>query len=399
MLFPVVTCAQLQGTDALDQQLFDINQVLLLDPQNAEQLLRKGIVLYQLGRLNDAQTVFEGLQRSHPEHPTPLVNLAAIYSRQGRLEDARRLLLQADALRGNSFQTHMSLASVNLELALAALQRAVELKPTDATANARLRSLERYLAQHSPSTPSTLGASRKTTTKPATRSGVDKVPYAPDLNQRTKVEVKAAPASIGDKLVLAASVFDDEPTPPVRPAPAAAQEAAGAKASPSETAVPPTSRVPASSFSKAPLGPASGVTADQPPQAPLSATPVTKHSASAQIAPAQRRQAVIQALQSWANAWGRRDHEALTQHYSHDFATPTGQSRAVWDRRVREQMALAKHIHLDLRVRAIDASSDEVRTDFVQTYRTDKLKQTSNKELRWRLESDGRWKITAERTW
>ncbi len=155
----------LQGlaVDANELKLFSVSQTLLQDPQNPELLLKKGVLLFELGKIQAALEIFESLRIAFPKHPAPYANLASLYARLGRLEESRQMLMVSDSLQGNRFQTQLSLASVNLGLALAALGKANDLNPNDVATQRKLRSLEKYIAES------------------------NKEPFSPNANQATKL--------------------------------------------------------------------------------------------------------------------------------------------------------------------------------------------------------------------
>jgi tetratricopeptide (TPR) repeat protein len=143
----------------VELQLFKLSESLLQDPHNPQLLLQKGIYLSDLGKLQAAFDIFDSLRQAFPEQPAPYTNLAAIYARWGRLEDARQMLVKSNALQANRFQTHISIASVNIGLALEALAKAREINPEDTATQTKLQALEKYVADTNKLTSHELGAS------------------------------------------------------------------------------------------------------------------------------------------------------------------------------------------------------------------------------------------------
>jgi tetratricopeptide (TPR) repeat protein len=185
----------------LELKLLTLNQAINESPQNPELVLKKGIYLLELGRTQQAVDVFEGLRTSYPSHPAPHINLAAAYAQQGRLEEARQMLLKADGLQSGRHQTHLSLASVNIGLALASIRKAKELKPGDPLIERKAREIEQLLVKVNASPYASTDLADLAVTKPA-RPG-----------QAVSV---AAPAPKGDRLMLASPVRDT--TEAVQPA-------------------------------------------------------------------------------------------------------------------------------------------------------------------------------------
>jgi tetratricopeptide (TPR) repeat protein len=151
-------------------QIMKLNALLVQDPGNPQILLQKGIRLSDMGRLQAAFEIFDTLRQAFPEQPAPYTNLAAIYARWGRLEDARQMLIKSNTLQADRFQTQVSLASVNIGLAIEALAKAREINPNDALTQTKLGALEKYVADVNKLTsggftPSAMPSAQKPSTK------------------------------------------------------------------------------------------------------------------------------------------------------------------------------------------------------------------------------------------
>ena len=328
------------GLDVQDTELklFKLSQLLLQDPQNPALLLQKGVYLSELGRLVAAFDTFEALRLAFPEQPAPYANLASIYARWGRLEEARQMLLKSDALQANRYQTHLSLASVNLELALASLNKANELKPGDSATQSKLRALEKYLVE-----------SNRVSTQPAGQSLSKSVAGAdpPQIAQAAlteKVERTPPARSSGtkrDRLKL--DVFD---------------------ARQSDLQIKPTAPTLAPSDSEGSQDP--------------------------------RKAAILKMIESWTLAWTQLSYDDYLSHYSIAFKPAEGATRDAWARRKRALMEKAKYIRVDLKISEIRFDGTTAVVRLSQKYRSNRYSDFSYKELKLGLEED-QWKIVAER--
>ena len=84
---------------ATEQRLEEAREVLdpLLarEPGNPRARLLHGILRAREGRVGEAVDIFEALRRDHPDMAEPYNNLAVLHAVQGRLEDAREILVAA----------------------------------------------------------------------------------------------------------------------------------------------------------------------------------------------------------------------------------------------------------------------------------------------------------------
>ena len=325
-----------------ENKLFALSQLLLTDPGRAEHLLLKGVYLTELGRLRAAFDIFDSLRTDFPEHPAPYANLAAVYARWGRLEDARQMLLKSDALTGNRHLTQMNLASVNLALALAALNKAIELKPDDAGTKLKLRSLEKYLAESStPKVPDRqsqadgVSASLEPTSTlpPSSRSAMTSAP-----NPNRTLKALEAPR---DRLKL--GLLDDN----------SAHEANHE---------------------------ASGNARKQE-----SPSPLAKND----------RSTVVKAIEAWSEAWARKSYDDYIACYSTRFQPSDGSTWDSWARRKQDLMDKAKYIQLDVKIAEIQIDRVTATVRLTQKYRSNRYRDQVTKELKLQFENN-RWLILAE---
>ncbi len=118
----------------LDVALAEYRQAQLFNSDRAEGLFNRAGVLVQLGRLNEAEVLFQDAIERAPIFTAAYINLADLYRRSGREEEARALLEQAIANNpldpGAPFSLGLSLVRSDAPAAaVAALELAAELAP------------------------------------------------------------------------------------------------------------------------------------------------------------------------------------------------------------------------------------------------------------------------------
>ena len=105
-----------------------LDSILERKPDSSHARLLHGILRTRAGRLNEAIEIFELLRDDDPDMPEPYNNLAVLYAVQGRLDDAREILL-ATLERQPSAVAYANLGDVYANLARRAYDRAHELDP------------------------------------------------------------------------------------------------------------------------------------------------------------------------------------------------------------------------------------------------------------------------------
>jgi tetratricopeptide (TPR) repeat protein len=131
---------------------------------------------------------------------------------------------------------------------------------------------------------------------------------------------------------------------------------------------------------------------------------VVKEPAKAAPAPAEKASPgdvsaeVLQAVNGWAQAWSKKDADAYLGYYAKDFKTPGGEPRMAWEKTRRERIAAPKSIAVGIESPQVTlAGKDQASVTFRQSYRSDKLKSSSQKTLLL-TRADGRWQIAEEKS-
>lgn len=139
------------------------NAALLEAPGDARLRFLKGLALFQLKRMADAEHEFNGLIEEFPELPEPYNNLAVVRAAQGNLEGARDALEAAIRSVPDYAVAYQNLGDLYLQLAAQRWRHAQKLAPSPVRAT-RLKALETLLE---PSTDRSSGEASRSVTRPA----------------------------------------------------------------------------------------------------------------------------------------------------------------------------------------------------------------------------------------
>jgi tetratricopeptide (TPR) repeat protein len=156
---------------------------------------------------------------------------------------------------------------------------------------------------------------------------------------------------------------------------------------PGPLAVAPAVSAPAKEPAKPPVA-----VAQKEPEKPAAAAskPVPAADASAEV---------LKAVNGWAQAWSKRDVDAYLGYYAKDFQTPSGESRADWEKARRTRIAGAKLITVVVSSPKVMLSApNQATVTFRQAYQSDSFKATGGKTLVLVKGADGRWQIEQEKS-
>lgn len=131
------------------------------------------------------------------------------------------------------------------------------------------------------------------------------------------------------------------------------------------------------------------VLAKSAPNAPDNEKPANQEGA---------RQAVLETVLAWANAWSQKKVETYLAFYAQDFKTPKGEGRSDWEAGRRERIAGAKQIEVGIESPKVVFKDDNNATvTFRQNYRSDTFRANGRKILVMGRQ-EGRWVIKEERS-
>ncbi len=102
-------------------------------PRDPQMRFLRGVILSDQGRQADATQVFVQLTQDFPELPEPYNNLAALYASQSQFDKARAALETAIRLNPSYATAHENLGDVYVRLASQAYSRAQQLDNSNAT--------------------------------------------------------------------------------------------------------------------------------------------------------------------------------------------------------------------------------------------------------------------------
>jgi len=127
--------------------------------------------------------------------------------------------------------------------------------------------------------------------------------------------------------------------------------------------------------------------------------PVEKPKAEKPASPVADMNAdILQAVNSWAEAWSKKDADAYLSHYAKDFKTPGGEARASWEKSRRTRIAAPKSIEVAIASPKVTVQgADRASVSFRQSYRSDVFKGASSKTLVM-VKADNRWLIREEKS-
>ncbi|KAG0191979.1 hypothetical protein DFQ28_010505 [Apophysomyces sp. BC1034] len=124
-------------------------------PRDAQARFKRANVLTQLGRDDDAIAAYTALTQTYPELPEPYNNLAALYAKHGKLDEARVALETALRASPGYALAQANLGDIYLRLASESFKRASSLDPRDTHSAQRNQQIAQWVA-----TPAHTGTAR-----------------------------------------------------------------------------------------------------------------------------------------------------------------------------------------------------------------------------------------------
>ncbi len=130
--------------------LAELDARIASHPQDAQAKFKRGAVLARLNRDDDAIRQFTELTQMYPELPEPYNNLAALYAKHGRYEDARAALETAVQTNPSYGLAYENLGDLYLHLAEQSYRRAQSLGQASPAAAQRIAAIERIVSAAAP---------------------------------------------------------------------------------------------------------------------------------------------------------------------------------------------------------------------------------------------------------
>jgi Flp pilus assembly protein TadD len=181
------------------QALSALDHRIATNPRDVQARFKRATILARLGRDDEAIAAFQQITQTSPELPEPYNNLAALYAKHGRYQDARATLEAALAANGTFTLARRNLADIYLRLAEETYQTVVKETPSDTVAAARLQGIEQMVTasaeknvRHAPPKPPTVKL--KTTAERANARG-----FVPSMGSQPPLIVPdTSPADTSD---------------------------------------------------------------------------------------------------------------------------------------------------------------------------------------------------------
>lgn len=342
--------------------------------------LLEASVLAALGREEEAEQRYLALIDEVPQRPEPYNNLAVLYANQGELDKALGLLEQAIQTNASYATVRDNLSRIYLEKSLNSYAKALRIEQREKIP--RLQALYKPSSVPSPSAP--LQAAKAAPASP-TGSAEVHVPTVVAVAEPAGAPLAREPA---DATRLSPPVSTEVAVPTI------VAEAEPAATSPDEKVTPASETTPVPHLMAEAEKPAVAVVAE-PASLPAAAPAVEVTGGESEPLP---REAVIQAVQQWAQAWQGQDVDNYLAAYASDFEPTRGLSRAQWVAQRQRRLSHPEQIEVtldDIRVTFADAS--HARVEFVQRYRSDHYRDKTRKRLSL-AEHAGQWQIRKEIT-
>ena len=142
----------------------------------------RGVVLAELGRNDDAITIFRLLAEDLPQMPEPHNNLAVLYAGRGDYDRARDALLDAIHTHPSYATAHENLGDVYAKLASIAYDKALRLDGSKASARSKLILIDEFLSVASDMPASDAGPAASAMVSPASVAVPPPPADVPDLD-------------------------------------------------------------------------------------------------------------------------------------------------------------------------------------------------------------------------
>lgn len=126
--------------------LAQLNERVRSHPRDAQARFKRANVLTYLGRDDEAIAAYTALTQTYPELPEPYNNLAALYAKQGKLDEARVALETALRAHPGYALAQSNLGDIYLRLASESFKRASRLDPRDAHSAQRSQQIMQWTA-------------------------------------------------------------------------------------------------------------------------------------------------------------------------------------------------------------------------------------------------------------
>lgn len=133
-----------------DQALQKLDTALAAKPKDTIYArFLKGNILADMGRIEDAIGVFQGITVDAPERPEPYNNLGFLYALQGQYDKARSALEMAIRNQPTYALAHENLGDIYAKLASREYERAIQLDPNNGGTQTKLNTVKQLFPKSS----------------------------------------------------------------------------------------------------------------------------------------------------------------------------------------------------------------------------------------------------------
>jgi Flp pilus assembly protein TadD len=137
--------ARLRSAGDFSAALTLVDRSLAARPRDSALRFAKGVLLADLGQVDDAMAMFRDLIEEYPELAEPYNNLGALHAARGEIDNARLALEQAIRARPDYPVAHENLGDTYVMLASRAYAEAVRLDGTNRSAPIKLQLVRKLL--------------------------------------------------------------------------------------------------------------------------------------------------------------------------------------------------------------------------------------------------------------
>ncbi len=366
----------------LQEALLTTEEQLSRNPNHVHLLFLKGLIHTSRNEFEPAKKIFIELTKNNPELPEPFNNLAVIYAAQGDYDSARLALQQAINTHPSYATAHENLGDIYAKLASKAYNQALELDEKNVNAKEKLL-LVSDLA------PKARGA----IPQPDNQSALE---LEQSRNKVVELEQALSNARQRNTTDLETSSRELAKTRQMLERQQAEVKVLNEKLAGVET-----------QLSEAQTELARLKTAPVVASNPTDVLNETKQTMDATRKPAaappvvgdnrSEREAILMAVNDWAERWSAKDVEAYLAAYSSSFA-PQGMTRQRWMNQRRERLLGPSRIVVKIVSPTVNIVSPlEARVVFTQEYASDNYRDRVLKTLSLTKQS-GKWLIEEERT-
>ena len=115
-----------------------VEQLLDSDKENPQLLFIDGVLLSELGEIDEAINVFVSLTKSHPALPEPYNNLAVLYAQKGNFDLAKTALEKSIKTHPSYATAHVNLGDLYTRMASESYNQALQIDKSNKNAKTKL---------------------------------------------------------------------------------------------------------------------------------------------------------------------------------------------------------------------------------------------------------------------